>query len=68
MSAKRGLGRGFETLIPTGVDEFFDPTAEEDKKESANEIHNQEEFNYNYNYNDMGFNNYGMNLFHRNNH
>ena len=35
MSAKRGLGRGFETLIPTGVDEFFDPTAEEDKKESA---------------------------------
>ena len=35
MSTKRGLGRGFETLIPTGVDEFFDPTAEEDKKESA---------------------------------
>ena len=35
MSAKRGLGRGFETIIPTGVDEFFDPTAEEDKKESA---------------------------------
>jgi hypothetical protein len=41
-------------------------TFEDDKKESANEIHNQEEFNYNYNYNDIEFNNYGMNLFHRN--
>lgn len=35
MSAKHGLGRGFETLIPTGLDEVFDPTAEEDKKEST---------------------------------
>ncbi len=35
MSVKRGLGRGFETLIPTGVDDVFDPTAEIDKEESA---------------------------------
>lgn len=31
MSAKRGLGRGFATLIPTDLlDESFDPTAEQD--------------------------------------
>jgi len=35
MSVKRGLGRGFETLIPTGIDVVFDPTAEMDKQESA---------------------------------
>ncbi len=35
MSASRGLGRGLGNLIPTDtVDEFFDPTAEEDEKES----------------------------------
>lgn len=35
MSAKRGLGRGFDTLIPTDtIDDFFDPTAEEDEKNS----------------------------------
>ncbi|MBR6134305.1 ParB/RepB/Spo0J family partition protein [Candidatus Saccharibacteria bacterium] len=34
MSA-RGLGSGFEALIPTeNIDAFFDPTASEDKKES----------------------------------
>ncbi len=32
----RGLGRGFESLIPTeGFDEEFDPTAKEDKKLST---------------------------------
>lgn len=31
----RGLGRGFESLIPTElIDEEFDPTAKEDKKTS----------------------------------
>ena len=31
----KGLGRGFEALIPTElIDEDFDPTAAEDKKES----------------------------------
>ena len=31
MSAKRGLGRGFDSLIPTELlDESFDPTAEQD--------------------------------------
>ena len=31
----KGLGRGFESLIPTElIDDEFDPTAEEDKKES----------------------------------
>ena len=31
----KGLGRGFESLIPTDlIDEEFDPTAKEDKKES----------------------------------
>ncbi|MCQ2571277.1 MAG: ParB/RepB/Spo0J family partition protein [Candidatus Saccharibacteria bacterium] len=35
MSAmKRGLGRGLGVLIPTDPNEVFDPTAEEDKKES----------------------------------
>ena len=35
MSLGKGLGRGFEALIPTElIDEEFDPTAEEDKKES----------------------------------
>ena len=35
MSLGRGLGRGFEALIPTDlVDEEFDPTAKEDKKSS----------------------------------
>ncbi len=35
MSLGRGLGRGFESLIPTElIDEEFDPTAKEDKKES----------------------------------
>ena len=33
MSA-RGLGRGFESLIPTDFNEAFDPTASEDKKSS----------------------------------
>lgn len=32
MSAKHGLGRGFESLIPTDLlDDAFDPTAQEDK-------------------------------------
>ena len=39
-------------------------TFDEDKQNSMNEIPNQDE--YNYNYNDIGFNNYGMNAFHRN--
>ena len=31
----RGLGSGFDDLIPTGnIDDFFDPTASEDKKDS----------------------------------
>jgi len=35
MSAMRGLGRGLDKLIPTDtVDSFFDPTAEEDEKDS----------------------------------
>lgn len=35
MSVKRGLGRGFESLIPTEViDESFDPTAEQDERMS----------------------------------
>lgn len=35
MSVKRGLGRGFESLIPTEViDETFDPTAEQDERMS----------------------------------
>ena len=35
MSVKRGLGRGFESLIPTDViDESFDPTAEQDERVS----------------------------------
>lgn len=35
MSISRGLGRGLGNLIPTDtVDEFFDPTAEEDEKSS----------------------------------
>lgn len=35
MSAKRGLGRGFDTLIPTDLlDESFDPTAGQDHKVS----------------------------------
>jgi ParB family chromosome partitioning protein len=35
MSLGKGLGRGFESLIPTDlVDDQFDPTAVEDKKES----------------------------------
>lgn len=35
MSAKRGLGRGFDTLIPTDLlDEAFDPTAGQDNKVS----------------------------------
>ena len=30
---KKGLGRGFESLIPTNLlDETFDPTAEQDTK------------------------------------
>jgi len=36
MSLGKGLGRGFESLIPTElVDDEFDLTAEEDKKESS---------------------------------
>jgi len=35
VSVKRGLGRGFESLIPTEViDESFDPTAEQDERMS----------------------------------
>ena len=35
MSAARGLGRGLDKLIPTDtVEAFFDPTAEEDEKDS----------------------------------
>ena len=35
MSAMRGLGRGLDKLIPTDtVEDFFDPTAEEDEKVS----------------------------------
>ena len=35
MNARHGLGRGFDSLIPTDtVDSVFDPTAGEDKKES----------------------------------
>lgn len=35
MSVKKGLGRGFETLIPTDLfDETFDPTARQDEKVS----------------------------------
>lgn len=35
MSAKHGLGRGFATLIPTSdVETYFDPTAEEDERDS----------------------------------
>lgn len=36
MSLGKGLGRGFESLIPTElIDDEFDPTAKEDKQESA---------------------------------
>lgn len=36
MSALKGLGRGIEKLIPDDiVDPFFDPTAEEDRKDST---------------------------------
>ena len=35
MSAARGLGRGLDKLIPDEIEDFFDPTAEEDKKEST---------------------------------
>ncbi len=35
MSAKKGLGRGFDSLIPTELlDESFDPTADQDEKVS----------------------------------
>lgn len=35
MGAKKGLGRGFDSLIPTELlDESFDPTAEQDEKVS----------------------------------
>ncbi len=35
MSAKKGLGRGFESLIPTDLlDESFDPTAKQDEQVS----------------------------------
>ncbi|HEY5695570.1 MAG TPA: ParB N-terminal domain-containing protein, partial [Candidatus Saccharimonadales bacterium] len=35
MSAKKGLGRGFDSLIPTELlDESFDPTAAQDDKVS----------------------------------
>lgn len=35
MSGKKGLGRGFDSLIPTeSFDESFDPTAEQDEKVS----------------------------------
>lgn len=35
MSLKKGLGRGFESLIPTDLlDESFDPTAQQDEKVS----------------------------------
>ncbi len=35
MSMKRGLGSGVDKLIPTeGIDDFFDPTAEEDERVS----------------------------------
>ena len=34
MSALRGLGRGIDKLIPDDFDPIFDPTAEEDSKES----------------------------------
>lgn len=36
MSLGKGLGRGFESLIPTElIDDEFDPTAKEDRQESA---------------------------------
>ena len=34
MSAMRGLGRGFSSLIPTDVASEFDPTKDEDVRES----------------------------------
>lgn len=35
MSGKKGLGRGFESLIPAGLfDETFDPTAQQDERVS----------------------------------
>jgi len=35
VSAKKGLGRGFDSLIPTELlDESFDPTAEQDERVS----------------------------------
>ncbi len=34
MSALRGLGRGIDKLIPDDFDPIFDPTAEEDRKDS----------------------------------
>ena len=34
MSAHHALGRGMDKLIPDGIDSFFDPTADEDQKES----------------------------------
>lgn len=35
MSGKKGLGRGFESLIPSGLfDESFDPTAQQDERVS----------------------------------
>lgn len=33
-TSKRGLGRGFDTLIPTQLDEAFDPTAQQDEQVS----------------------------------
>lgn len=39
MSAKKGLGRGFDSLIPTDVlDDHFDPTAAEDERLSVLEM------------------------------
>ena len=35
MSALKGLGRGIEKLIPDDFDPIFDPTAEEDRKDST---------------------------------
>lgn len=34
MSASRGLGSGLSKLIPDQIDSYFDPTAEEDEKDS----------------------------------
>ena len=50
MSAKKGLGRGFGSLIPTDLlDESFDPTSSEDEQISElrklplSKIHRDEE-------------------------